>query len=99
MMNIREAAPEDSYMNDEALYELPDSVIECIERNQTGPQISTEEESSTYMPLKGNREPRNVYQSLQPPGTSSTSADHSSRKQESNTNAMEYENPAFTVSG
>ena len=77
------------------MYELPDSVIECIERNQARPEISAEQESSTYMSLKDKREPGNVYQSLQP---ASTSAD-SHQKKGDNIHAMEYENPAFSFGG
>ena len=69
--------------NDECVYELPDS--ECTETNQTEPEISTGQESSTYMSLKDNKEPENVYQSLQPRKDSMT--------------AVEYENPAFAFSG
>ena len=57
------ASPEDNA--NEAVYELPDSVKEVIERNQGGLEISTGQESSTYMSLKDNKEPDNVYQSLQ----------------------------------
>lgn len=81
-----EAVPEDSYMNDDGVYESPDSVVECIERSrQAGskPEIPTGQESSTYMSLKDNKEPGNVYQSLQPP----------------NIQTVEYENPAFTSYG
>ena len=85
----------DSYVNHEAVYELPDSVIECIQRNEARPEISAGQESSTYMSLKEKREPSNVYQSLQP---SSTSAD-SHRKKGGNIHTMEYENPAFTFGG
>ena len=78
------ASPKNQYnvTNDEAVYELPDS--EC-ETNQAEDEISTEQESSTYMSLKDNREPENAYQSLQP------------RKE--NMTAVEYENPAFAFSG
>ena len=69
--------------NDEAVCELPDS--KCTEQNQTEPEISTEQESSTYMSLKDNKEPENAYQSLQPG--------------KDNIAAVEYENPAFTFSG
>ena len=75
----------DPNVNDEAVYELPDSVIERIDRNEAEPEISTGQESSTYMSLKDNKEPWNVYQSLQP--------------KKNNRNAMEYENPAFTFTG
>ena len=88
-------SPVDSYVNDEAVYELPDSVIECIERNQARPEISAGQESSTYMSLKDKREPGNVYQSLKP---TSTSADLHQKK-EGNIHTMEYENPAFTFAG
>ena len=75
----------DPNVNDEAVYELPDSVVERIDRNEAEPEISTGQESSTDMSLKDNKEPGNVYQSVQP--------------KKDNRNAMEYENPAFTFSG
>jgi hypothetical protein len=89
------AAPDDSYMNDDAVYESPDSVIECIEQNQAGskPEIFTGQESSTYMSLKDNNEPGNFYQPLQPPDTS---ADPRHKRRDDQT--VEYQNPAFTFS-
>ena len=65
-------------MNVEDVYELPDSVIECIERNQTGIESSTGQDSSTYTSLKDSKEPENVYQSLQP---ASTGADPQQKKE------------------
>ncbi len=63
----------DLYQNDDTVYETPDDVIEFIARNEAEakPEISTQEEPSVYTPLKDNKEPENVYQSLQNPGTSS----------------------------
>ncbi len=52
-----ETAPRGSYMNDDATYESADSII----------GISTEDKHATYTTLKDNREPDNVYQSLQTP--------------------------------
>ena len=65
-----QAVPRHSYVNDDAAYESPDYVIKNIERNEaeSKPEISTDQDSSTYMSLKDNREPENFYQSLQPPG-------------------------------
>ena len=68
-----ENSPDDSHGNSEAVYELPDSVKE----NQAG------QESSTYMALKDDKEPDNVYQSLQ-------------QKEAGNKTRMHYENSAFT---
>ena len=67
-----EATETDLYENDDTVYETPDDVIECIARNvaEARPEISTEEEPSVYTPLKDDNEPKNVYQSLQNPGTS-----------------------------
>ena len=79
------ASPKDlsNVTNDVAVYELPDS--ECTEqdRYQVEPEISTGQESPTYMSLKDSREPENVYQSLQPKKDKAT---------------VEYENPAFNGS-
>jgi hypothetical protein len=71
-----ENSPDDSHGNSEAVYELPDSVKECVEQNQAG------QEPSTYMALKDDKEPDNVYQSLQ--------------QKEGNKTLMDYENSAFT---
>jgi hypothetical protein len=89
------AAPRNSYVNDDAVYETPDDVIQCMERNEaeSKPEISTGQESSAYMSLKNNREPANFYQSLQPPGRSV----HPHHTKRSNVQAMEYENPAFNA--
>ncbi|CAB4005657.1 Down syndrome cell adhesion molecule homolog isoform X2 [Paramuricea clavata] len=90
------AAPRlNSYMNDAAVYETPDDVIQCIERNEaeSKPEISTGQESLAYMSLKDNREPANFYQSLQPPGRSV----HPHHTKRSNVQAVEYENPAFSA--
>ena len=62
-----EAAERDLYENDHPVYETPDDVIECIAGNK---EEITEEENSEYTPLKENKEPKNVYQSLQNPGNS-----------------------------
>ena len=76
------ASPKDhsNVINDD---ELPDS--ECTERNQPEAEISTGQKGSTYVSLKDNKEPENVYQSLQP--------------KKDNIAAVEYENSAFTFSG
>ena len=68
-------------MNDDAVYESADFVI----------GISTEDESATYTSLKENKERENVYQSLQPPGTSAV-LDHTKGGDDQK---VEYENPVF----
>ena len=67
-----EAAETDLYENDDTVYETPDDVIKCIARNEAEakPEISTQEEPSVYTPLKDNKEPENIYQSLQNADTS-----------------------------
>jgi hypothetical protein len=90
-----QAAPRHSYVNDDAAYESPDYAVKSIERNEaeSKPEISTDQDSSTYMSLKDNREPENFYQSLQPPGRrpdlrhTKGGDDH----------AVEYENAAFNA--
>jgi hypothetical protein len=86
------ASPEHMYMNDVAVYESPDSVMACIKQNEakSQPELSTGQESSNYMSLKDNKEPGNVYQSLQP-SSSSTDPYHKS----GNMTTKEYQNPAF----
>jgi hypothetical protein len=90
-----QAAPRNSYVNNDAVYETPDDVIQCMEQNEaeSKPEISTGQESSTYMSLKDNRESGNFYQSLQPPGTSA----YTQHTKGGGDHAVEYENPAFNV--
>ena len=78
------AASEGLHLNDDGAYESfesPDHAIKSIERNEaeSQPELSTGQESSTYMSLKDRREPENAYQSLQ----------------QDNIQTVEYENPAF----
>ena len=63
-----EAASEDLEMNDDSVYELPDSE-NITEQNQpqSKPEMFAVQESSTYTSLKENEEPEHVYQSLQTP--------------------------------
>ncbi|XP_028399531.1 uncharacterized protein LOC114522943 [Dendronephthya gigantea] len=68
------------------VYEIPDE----IERNEAPHETDKGLESSDYMPLNDNREPANVYQSLQLPGTNNGQS-HPKGSGES----MEYENVAF----
>jgi hypothetical protein len=61
-----------SYVNDDTVYETPDDVIECIERNEAESkhEITTEEETSAYISLTDHKEPENFYQPLQTLDTS-----------------------------
>ncbi|XP_028399507.1 uncharacterized protein LOC114522923 [Dendronephthya gigantea] len=68
------------------VYEIPDE----IEQHEAPYETDKEQESSDYMPLNDNREPANVYQSLQPPGTN-----NGQRHPEGSGELMEYENAAF----
>ena len=69
-------------MNDDGAYESADYVVKDIGENEAESQRDSRREPSTYMSLKDNREPENVYQPLQHP----------------NVHTVEHENPAFTSS-
>ena len=85
-------AQEDTNVNEEKVYETTYDVIDEVERNEGERETTGGEESSIYMSLKDNKEPANVYQVLQPPGTNddhclTMEGDHS----------MEYQNLVFSV--
>ena len=81
MKNEAKAAAEDSYLNEPGVYEVPDNVMERIQQNEakSKPERSTGHLSSNYMSLKVNKEPEDVYQSLEHP----------------NIHTVEYQNHAF----
>ena len=81
-MKTVKSAADDLCMDDDGAYESPDCVIKGIGKNEAESQRDSEGEPSSYMSLKDNREPENVYQPLQHP----------------NVHTVEYENPSFTSS-
>ena len=60
-------AAEDCFLNETAVYEVPDNVMERIQQNvaKSKPERSTGHLSSNYMSLKDNKEPESVYQALE----------------------------------
>ena len=59
----------EKYGQEPDAYETTDYVIEKIEPNESLRGTVTERESSEYMSLIENKEPENVYQKSQFPGT------------------------------
>ncbi len=64
------------YVHEVKVYDVPGYLtpLESIpvdrgNETKSGPQTSTEQQPSAYMPLKNNREPDNFYQPLQFPPT------------------------------
>ena len=79
-MKTVKTAADDLDMNDDGAYESAEYVVKDIGENEAESQRDSRREPSTYMSLKDNREPENVYQHLQHP----------------NVHTVEYENPTFT---
>jgi hypothetical protein len=78
-----ETEPEHSFVNNFPVYDSPDSVMKCIERNEAEPKLpdlSTGQISSTCKAMKDKKELENIYQT----------------PKHSIIQTVEYENPAFT---
>ena len=88
------------YVHEVKVYDVPGYLtpLESIpvdrgNETKSGPQTSTEQQPSAYMPLKNNREPDNFYQPLQFPPTNFSRHHKNSCKQHDQT--MQYDNAAF----
>jgi hypothetical protein len=66
-MKEAEAAPEEFDVNDDVMYDSPDSAKECIERNEAEykQELSAGQESSTHMSLKDNKELQHPIQAVE----------------------------------